>query len=607
MSAPFPLTPLPVAVPLLGAAMIACLRRWLSRAAADTLGILMAAITLAISSLLLAHVIHGPSVYWFGNWHPRGSIILGIGFVAEPISVGLSVLASALTLLSLVFSWRLVASGSNHFQPLMLIFLAAMCGFSLTVDIFNLFVFFELMSTAAFALCGLKIEEPAPLQGAFNFAVTNTIAAFLILTGIALLYAVTGALNMAQIGLEIGVRHDPLVLFAFTLLTCGFFVKAAIVPFHLWLPDAHAVAPTPVCVLFSSLMVELGLFAVARLRFTVFGQTFANHETSLQEIFLLLGVVTVLIGGLMCYAEHHLKRMLAFSTISHAGIMLIAIGLGGPLAFAAMLVYLLGHAFTKGGLFLTSGILLHRLRAIGERSLFTKGRALPWTATLWFLGAIGLAAAPPFLLMAGEAGISQASEAAACPWISWVCLTGGMLTSAAVLRVGMHTFFGWGTEPITDEAAEVGEPPETASEDQKIFWYQYAPAAICTGVPVLLLATSPAWLRTLCSAGATFARQQAMLDLVYAGTRLPVHSTEWFGAFRDSALRGTLALLLAALLACTSVFRSRLKRTLRIGAFLESGFRPLRILQSGHPGDYVLWLTIGLACIGTANLLLLRQ
>ncbi|HEY6464713.1 MAG TPA: hypothetical protein VIY69_01900, partial [Candidatus Acidoferrales bacterium] len=132
MSVSSSLTPLPVAVPLLGAALIACLRRWLSRAAADSLGISLAAITLAVSSLLLAHVIHGPSVYWFGNWHPRGSIILGIGFVAEPISAGLSVLASALTLLSLVFSWRLVASGSNHFQPLMLIFLAAMCGFSLT-------------------------------------------------------------------------------------------------------------------------------------------------------------------------------------------------------------------------------------------------------------------------------------------------------------------------------------------------------------------------------------------------------------------------------------------------------------------------------------------
>ena len=132
--------------------------------------------------------------------------MLGITFVVDPIGAGLACLAALLTLLALVFSWRFVDSGGNHFQSLMLVFLAAMCGFCLTGDLFNLFVFFELMSTAAFALCGLKTAEPAPLQGSFNFAITNTVAAFLVLTGIALLYAVTGALNMAQIGLSIWAR-----------------------------------------------------------------------------------------------------------------------------------------------------------------------------------------------------------------------------------------------------------------------------------------------------------------------------------------------------------------------------------------------------------------
>ncbi len=531
--------------------------------------------------------------------------MLGISFVADPISAGLAALAAMLALLSLVFSWRLVDAGSNHFQPLMLIFLAAMCGFSLTVDIFNLFVFFELMSTAAFALCGLKTEEPAPLQGSFNFAVTNTIAAFLVLTGIALLYAVTGALNMAQIGLALGVRHDPLVLFAFTLLSCGFFVKAAIVPFHLWLPDAHAVAPTPVCVMFSGLMVQLGLFAIARLRFIVFGQTFVGHEAALQGIFLSLGTLTVLIGGLMCYAEHHLKRMLAFSTICHAGIMLIAIALGGPLAFAASLVYVVAHAFVKGGLFLTSGILLHRLRVIGERSLFAKGKALRWTALLWFLGAMGLAAAPPFLLMTGEAGISKAAEEMGRSWVSWVCVLGGVLTSAAVMRIGMHTFLGWGTEPLTDNAAEIGELPETASEDQRIFWYQFAPAAIAIAMPVFLFA-NPVWLSFLRDASAVFVRQSAVLHLVYTGIPVPGHLPAWSGDLMAASVRGTLAFGLGFLLACTSVFRASLRRSLRWGAFLESGIRPLRAVQSGHPGDYVLWITIGLAIIGTVNLVLLR-
>jgi len=599
----FSLTPLPVVVPMAGAAVMAGLRKWLSRATVDSLGILFSAITLAVSICLLSGAVHAPMVYWFGNWHPRGSVILGIGFVVDPVSAGLTVLASSLTLLSLVFSWRLVESGSNHFQPLMLIFLAAMCGFSLTVDIFNLFVFFELMSTAAFALCGLKTAEPAPLQGSFNFAVTNTIAAFLILTGIALLYAVTGALNMAQIGLSLGGRHDSLVLFAFTLLTCGFFIKAAIVPFHLWLPDAHAVAPTSVCVLFSGLMVELGLVAVARLRFLVFAQTFLSHEPQLRAVLFGLGTLTIVIGGLMCYGEHHLKRMLAYSTICHSGIMLLAIGAGGAIGFSALMIYLVAHAFIKGGLFLGSGILLHRLRGIGEKTLFGKGRSLRWTGLLWFLGAAGLAAAPPFLTMTGEANLFHQASDVGSSWISWACLLGGSLTCAAVLRVGMHTFFGWGTEPITDEAASIGELPETDAGDRRIFWYQYLPTAICMAVP-LALVLRPGWLRVASEACARFASQAYMLPLVYKGMASSGPAPVLSVANADAMWHGTVALVLAVLLACSSVFRSRIRRPLRLGAFLERRLTPLRAMQSGHPGDYVLWLTIGVATIGLANVLL---
>lgn len=351
-------------------------------------------------------------------------------------------------------------------------------------------------------------------------------------------------------------------------------------------------------------MVQLGLFAVARLRFIIFAQTFASHEDALRTILIVLATLTVVVGGLMCYAEHHLKRMLAFSTICHAGIMLLALALGGPLAFAAMLVYLVAHAFIKGGLFLTAGILLHRLRAIGERSLFAKGKALHWTAALWFLGAIGLAAAPPFLLMAGEAGISKAAEDLGRPWISWIILLGGALTAAAVLRVGMHTFFGWGTEPLTDESAQIGELPETKEEDQRIFWYQFLPAALCMAIPIALMFT-PDWLNVLRNASASFADKGAILHIVYTGQPVARQLPTWSEAFMASAARGVAAFAIGLVVALTSVFRSHLPRGLRIGILLESDLGPLRTLQSGHPGDYVLWLTIGIATIGATSIILL--
>ncbi len=599
------LPPLPVVVPLLAAAVLAALRQKLARAAADSIGILAASINLLVCLLLLRLSLHATIVAWFGGWYPRGHQVIGIGFVADPAAAGLATLAAFLTLLSLVFSWRFVDAGANHFQPLMMVFLAAMSGFALTGDLFNMFVFFELMSTAAFALCGLKSQESAPIQGAFNFAVTNTIAAFFVLTGIALLYAITGALNLAQIGATLGTRHDPLVLFAATLLFCGFLVKAAIVPFHFWLPDAHSVAPTPVCVLFSGLMVELGLYAVLRLHAVAFSQTFAAYPGRLSALLLSLAVTTVLLGGVMCYAEHHLKRLLAFSTISHAGLMLSALALNTPLATGAMLLYLLAHALIKSSLFFSSGILLHRLRTVSEPRLFGRGRPLRWTAVLWFAGAAGLAGAPPFLTFLGVAMATHA--AGPLRWIPYLFMAGGALTSAAVLRAGMHIFFGWGSAPITDRSAQVDELPETRAEESRIFPYHFLPPLLCLLVAVTLPFV-PGLRPFILLAADRVSDGPAYIHTLYTGVSIPVAAQAPFriASLIRPAMEGLLALTLGLLLALSSVFRLRFPRSLRVGAFLEGPMAPLRALQSGHPGDYVMWLTVGVAVIGLAMMTGLR-
>ncbi len=596
---------LPVVVPLLGAALLAALRKFVPRAVHDTVGIAVAATNLVLCSILLSHSLRQTIVYWFGNWYPRGPMVLGITFVIDPVSAGLATLAALLTTLALLFSWHFVDSGDNHLHPLVLVFLAGMSGFALTGDLFNLFVFFELMSTAAFALCGLNQREPAPLQGAFNFAVTNTIAAFLVLTGIALLYAVTGALNMAQIGLQIGSRHDPLVLFAFTLLLCGFLTKAALVPFHFWLADAHAVSPTPVCVLFSGLMVELGLYAVLRLQAVIFQGSFAAHAGHLRLILLTLGTLTALLGGVMCYAEHHLKRMLAFSTVSHSGLMLLALTFMTPASVAGFLLYLLAHAFVKSALFFLAGILLHRLRSMSEPKLFGKGRHLPFTAALWFLGALGLAGVPLFATMQAEALTSTAAEALHAPWLSWIFLLAGALTGAAVLRVGAHTFLGLGAEPFTDRAADVDELPETGEGSQRTPWYLITPPAFCIAAAIVLTFAPP--VREHILSGATrLLAQSTYITTVYKGAAPAPVTPSVHPHIFAARLRGSAAGLLALALAATSVFRKRLPRHLRLGAFLEGPLTPLRELHSGHPGDYVLWMTVGTATLGLAIMIFVR-
>src|SRR5207253_3323368 len=139
----------------------------------------------------------------------------------------------------------------------------------------------------------------------------------MLLFGTALVYGDTGALNLAQIGKTLqGHKPDALLVVAFTLIVVGFMVKAAIVPFHLWLADAHAVAPAPVCVLFSGVMVELGLLAVARVYWTAFDGALGGHTEGLRAVIVGLGCLTALVGAVMCFLQRHIKRLLAYSTIS---------------------------------------------------------------------------------------------------------------------------------------------------------------------------------------------------------------------------------------------------------------------------------------------------
>lgn len=580
-----------VAVPLAVAATIAAVRDLLPRWITDLVAILTAFFNFVVAGLWTLHALDRTEVYWFGNWFPRGHMAIGIGFVMDGVGCGLAALASMLTFLALVFSWKHVESGERHYHPLMLVFLGAMCGFSVTGDIFNLFVFFELMSTAAFALCGLKTKEPAPLAGAFNFAVTNTVAAFMVLTGIALLYSTTGALNLAQIGLLLTGRHDRLVMAALVFITTGFLVKAATVPFHFWLPDAHAVSPTPVCVLFSGLMVQLGLFGAMRVYATIFQGCLG--DSPVHWTFVVFGGFSALWGGMMCFAEHHLKRLLAFSTVSHTGLMVLAFGLWSKDALTGLFVYLTGHALVKSGLFFVAGVMLHRLRTISEPAMFGRGRSLKWTALLWFLGGLGLAAAPGFALEPGEAMVTSHAE-----WAEWIFIAAGVLTGAAVLRVGFRVFLGMGDAGPTDKSAQVDEKPETEG-DRRIKWTLFTPGMLCIGGAIALTFWTK-YRDAVWSSSMRFMDFRSYAQAVYAHA-MPVAMIA--APHEDEKVALALASLRAALavsIALWTVLHLRMPRALRWPSHLEGSMQPIRKLQSGHPGDYVAWLTFGVAVFGAA-------
>jgi multicomponent Na+:H+ antiporter subunit D len=590
------LVPLVVAVPLVGATLIALVGKWIRSSVADAAGFAAAAAPAALAAVLLARTGGKVVTYWFGGWRPRaGSFPVGIGWAIDSLGAAFAVLAFALTFAALVYAWRYLEDEHYLYVVLMLCFCAAMAAFVLSGDIFNMFVFFELMSVSAFALTAYKVEEASPLQGSFNFAVSNTIGAFLVVFGITLLYGRTGSLNLAEIGqrLTFDGRHDGLVVGAFTLITCGFLVKAAIVPFHFWLADAHAVAPAPVCVLFSGVMVELGLFAVARIFWTVFAGVLGEFEDPIRDVLLGLGVVTAVVGAVMCGMQRHVKRLLAYSTIAHSGCFLIGIALLTPDALAGAAVYVLAHALAKGALFLVGGILLVTRGTIDELELFGRGQEHRVAAVAWFVAAAALAS-PPFLgTFSGHALIEDAAGAEGFWWVPLVLAFATIGSTGAIVRAGLRIFFGVGDpdDPILSE--EPGESPAAGERPLIVVMYAVTLVLACAG-----LATG-AW--TGLAAKAMGAAHTFTDQLSYSHAVLdhrppaPPPPGEWTTT-TSAVLWGVVTFTGSIALGVASTMRNRFPSRLTDG--LSRVLAPLRAVHSGHVGDYVAWLTLGTAVIG---------
>src|SRR5947209_4322781 len=287
------ITALPVVIPFLAGPLVVAVGQFAPRWFNDSVGALSAIAATALCALLAVHAGRHPFAYWLGGWTPRHGTTIGISLSVDVLGAGLATFSGLLVLAALVYSLRYFEAVEGLFHGLMLLFMAGMVGFCLTGDLFNIVVFFEVMSVAAFALTAYKVEEKGPIQGAINFAITNSIAGYAMFIAVGLLYARTGALNMAQIGAALGSDHpDPLVIVAMALLFLGFLTKAAAVPLHFWLADAHAVAPIPVCVLFSGVMVDLGVYAVARLYWQIFAGTMVAEAATVRAIFIALGVAT---------------------------------------------------------------------------------------------------------------------------------------------------------------------------------------------------------------------------------------------------------------------------------------------------------------------------
>ncbi len=568
---------LPVALPLATTAILLALAHAWPKRVPDIIAIVAAVVAAAICGVLAEQTMGGPITYWFGGWQPRSGVVLGIGFVIDPVGSLMGVLIGSLFAASFVFAWGYFDEVHAHFHVLMLVFMAAMIGFCLTHDLFNLFVWFEVMSVAAFALTGYRLEASA-LEGALNFTVTNAIASFLMLGGIGLIYASVGVLDFTAAGAQLAAMPgDPVIAGAFALLVTGLLIKAAAVPFQFWLSDAHAVAPSPVSVIFSGAMVALGLYGATKLLWQVFpGEP--TIRTAAHDLFMAMGFASALIGGFMCLAQRHVKRLLAFSTISHIGVMLIGCSFLSRDAVSGFFVYLFGHGLVKGSLFMIAGILLAKCRGIDEIGLRGRGSGI-WPAGLAMaLGGILLGGAPLGLMDGGARLIDAASHAERDDWLLVADVAAAALTGGAVLRAAGRIFVGWGEIPGEEERA----PSESEQEDsRRPLWLMLLPCALLLAGALFSGDRAGHFIE---QAVAAFINPDR--PAMAAPSPEPPHPfVPW------------LSLGLAVAIATFDLFRRYLPRAMVQASRTISDplFRILHGLHDGVIGGYVVWIVIGLA------------
>jgi len=443
--------PLFVAIPLITAFLLPIFSEK-KRACATFLA------NLAVFALLVMAVmsINNSQVYKVGRW----PIPLGINLVLDGLSVLLLLTISVVSFAAMLFSAKYMEqyTAKPKYLSLFLLMVAGMNGVVLSGDIFNLFVFLEIASIASYALVGFGCEHEE-LEASFKYMVLGTVASMFVLFGVALVYGNTGSLNMAYIskaiqsnGLSTGLA------FSMALFIAGFGLKAALVPFHAWLPDAHPSAPAPISAMLSGVLIKaLGVYALVRVIFNVFG-----ISEAISWILITLGILSMVIGVFLAVGQWDFKRLLAYHSISQMGYVVLGVGMGAlilarggngkiaALAILGGLFHLVNHAVFKSLLFLTSGSVE---MSTGTRQLKHLGglvEKMPFTRTTCTIASASIAGVPPFNGFWSKAIIVLAAAQARFWSLAVVTVVVSLVTLISFLKVQRYIFLGELPEDLQD-------------------------------------------------------------------------------------------------------------------------------------------------------------
>jgi len=420
-----------------------------------------------------------------------GKTVTGIAMVCDGLSKLLLVIISLVAFTSVLFSMSYMKGYTKlhlYYSPLMLM-IAGMNGVVLSGDLFNIYVFMEVAAVASYALVGFGVESEE-IEASFKYLVLSAVASGFILFGIGIVYSLSGTLNLAQIAdFTLRIPENRALWLAMAFFISGFGLKAAMVPFHAWLPDAHPSAPAPISAMLSGVLIKAaGVYVIARLVFNVMGVSMA-----VGQLMIILGTLSLLVGGFLMWGQSDLKRLLAYSSISHMGLVMLALGVAAEalagrdaitprwhtlatLAAFAALFHLLNHGAFKSLLFLISGSIEH---GTGERDMNLVGgvgRAMPWTGLFARIGSLSIAGVPPFNGFFSKLLILIAVAWSGHWFVAGLVVVGSLLTLLTFIKVQRNLL----EEKASERLGEVKESPLSMQVAMAIL------AVLCIGLGLLL-------------------------------------------------------------------------------------------------------------------------
>ncbi|HOK40930.1 MAG TPA: proton-conducting transporter membrane subunit [bacterium] len=453
--------PLFVAVPLFISFLIQLLNK-LPDVIADWLA-LLSTLFLAIISIYLIRT-NEILIYQMGGWQPP----IGINLVFDSFTGVLLTIISLITCLIVIYSFSYMEkfTEKKKYYSLLLLMLSGMNGVVISGDIFNIYVFLEIASIASYALVGFGCEDEE-LEAAFKYLVLGSVASAFILLGIIFIYGKYGTLNLAQLATYIGnenlINKINLNMIISVLFIMGFGLKAALVPFHAWLPDAHPSAPAPISAMLSGLLIKaLGIYVIIRIFFFIF-----KISLILSYIIMGLGMLSMFIGVLLALGQWDFKRLLAYHSISQMGYIILSFGIAGAaisknlpssialLALIGGIYHLINHSVFKSLLFLCSGAIEY---ATGTRKIKELGglrEKMPITSLTCFIASLSISGIPPFNGFWSKLIIIIAAILSKFYFAAVITVIVSFLTLLSFIKVQKHILMG----ELKENLKEIKEVP----------------------------------------------------------------------------------------------------------------------------------------------------